>query len=247
VYALAVSVYRLVTRVYPPPGTAPEELKSELREPAGQRLPARMINGRVVPALSELIERMLERNPEARSPARAVAQLAEAAARQPDPEADVPLFSPEQPAAGHMPARESIVPRRSSRRSWLRAAAVSGALLVVAGGAMQWGSWPRTDMQAVVPDSGMTGLGEDALNSREVAQDQSLAPESISRDVPGQPLPGQLRPPCRRSGAVVINGGCWKLQANIEPPCDDDGHEWQGACYRAIFDRKRTPTTRDEQ
>jgi serine/threonine protein kinase len=248
VYALAVSVYRLVTRAYPPPGTAPEELKSELRAPAERRLPARALNERVVPAVSDLIERMLEGNPEARCSARAVAQIAEAAAQQPGPEVDSPLFGPEQPEAEHMPARERIVPRRTSWRSWLQVAATSGALLlVVAGGVMQWGSRLRMDMQAVVPDSGWAGLGEDSLSSRAVAQEKPLAPESISRDVPRQPLPGQQRPPCRRSGAVVINGGCWKLQANIEPPCDDDDYEWQGACYDPIFDRKRLPTTKDPQ
>jgi serine/threonine protein kinase len=245
-YALGVSIYRLVTRAYPPPGTDPEELKSQLQTPAERRLPARALNERVVPALSELIERMLESNPEARSSARAVAEIAEAAARQQGPDADVPLFSAGQPAAEHLPARESIVPRRPSWRSRLKVAAISGGLLLVAGGVMQLGRWTQMAIQAVAPDSGMARLGEDALISREVAQENTLTPESISRDVPRQPLPGQQRPPCRR-GAVVIHGSCWKLQANIESPCDDDDYEWQGACYRPIYDRKRVPNTKDSQ
>ncbi len=247
VYALAVSVYRLVTRVYPPPGTAPAELKAELQAPAERRLPARALNGQVAPALSALIERMLEGNPDARCSARAIAEASEAVAQQSGPEADAPLFSLEQVAAEHLPARESMAPRRFSWRPWLRGAAVSGVLLLVAVGVMQWRSWLRMGMQAVASDSGMTGLAEDSLISREVDQEKALAPESISRDVPRQPLPGQQRPPCRRSGAVVINGGCWKLLANIEAPCDDDDYEWQGACYRPIFDRKRLPTTKDPQ
>jgi hypothetical protein len=247
VYALGVSVYRLVTRVYPPPGTAPEELKSQLQEPAERRLPARAFNERVVPALSELIERMLEEKPEARSPARVVAETAEAAARQQGPEADVPLFALEQPTTQHVPAPGSTGIRKPSWGLLLRAAAVSGGLLLVAGGVMQWGLGSRMDMQAVAPDVETTGLGEDSLTSREVAQEATPAPESISRDMERQPLPGQRRPPCQRKGALVIHGGCWKLQANIEAPCDDEDYEWQGACYRPIYDRKRVPNTRDSQ
>lgn len=247
VYALGVSVYRLVTRVYPPPGTAPEEFKSQLQEPAERRLPARALNERVVPPLSDLIERMLESPPEARSPARVVAEVAEASARQLGPEADVRLFDPEQPAAGPAPARGEIVPRRPSWKSRLRVAAVSGGLLLVAGGVMQLSSWPRMDMQAVASDVETTALGEGSLTSREVAQEATPGAEPISRDMERQPLPGQRRPPCQRKGALVINGGCWKLLANIEAPCDDDDYEWQGACYRPIFDRKRVPNTRDSQ
>lgn len=247
VYALGVSMYRLVTRVYPPPGTAPEELKSRLQEPVERRLPVRALNERVVPALSDLIDQMLEGKPEARSSAGVVAKIAEAAARQQGPEADVPLFSAEQPAAVRPPAHGDIVPRRPSSRSMHQAAVISGALLLLAGGIWQVSSWPRMGIQAVVPDVETTGLGEDSLASREVAQEAPPAPERISRDMPRQPLPEQRRPPCQRKGALVIHGGCWKLQANIEAPCDDDDYEWQGACYRPIYDRKRVPNTRDSQ
>jgi serine/threonine protein kinase len=247
VYALGVSVYRLVTRIYPPPGTAPEELKSQLQEPAERRLPTRALNERVVPPLSDLIERMLEGHPEARSPARVIAEVAEASVRQLGPEADVRLFDLEQPAAEHAPARGDIVPRRPSWRSRLRVAAVSGGLLLLTGGVMQLGHWPPMDTQAVAPDVETTGLGEDSLTSREVAQEATPAPEPISRDMERQPLPGQRRPPCQRKGALVIHGGCWKLLANIEAPCDDDDYEWQGACYRPIYDRKRVPNTKGSQ
>jgi eukaryotic-like serine/threonine-protein kinase len=243
----ADDVYALVTRVYPPPGTAPEELKSRLQEPAERRLSARALNERVVPALSDLIEQMLEGSPEARSPAKVVAELAEAAARQQGPEADVPLFSAKQSAIEHAPARGDIVTRRPSGLSRLRVAAVSGVLLLVTGSALQLGYWPRMIMQAVAPDVETMGLGEDSLTSREVAQEATPGPEPISRDMERQPLPGQRRPPCQRTGALVINGGCWKLQANIEAPCDDDDYEWQGACYRPIYDRRRVPNTRDSK
>jgi serine/threonine protein kinase len=247
VYALGVSVYRLVTRVYPPPGTAPEELKSQLQEPAERRLPARALNERVVPPLSDLIEQMLEGHPEARSPARVVAEAAAAAARQLGPEADVRLFDLEQPASEHAPARGDIVPRRPSWRSRLRVAAVSGGLLLVTGGVMHLGPSPCMDTQAVAPGVATTGLGEASLASRGAAQEVPPEPAPISRDMPKQPVPGQRRPPCQRKGALIIHGGCWKLLANIEAPCDDDDYEWQGACYRPIYERKRVPNTRDSR
>jgi hypothetical protein len=246
-YALAVAVYRLLTRVYPPPGTAPEELKSQLQAPAERRLPARALNERVVPALSDLAERMLDGNPEARISAREVAEAAEAATGQLGPEADVPLFGAERPAAGHVPARGGAEPRKPSWGLRLRVAAVSGSLLLVAGSIWQMGPWPRMEPQSVRPGARTAGLGKDPLASREVAPEKAPEPASISRDMPRQPLPRQQRPPCRRSGEVALNGGCWTRQANIEAPCDDEEYEWQGACYRPVFDKKRPPTTKDPQ
>jgi len=66
VYALGVTGYRLVTRMYPPPGAEPEELKQRLQAPSPRRLPPRELNGRVVPQLAVLIEQMLAEKPEAR-------------------------------------------------------------------------------------------------------------------------------------------------------------------------------------
>src|SRR5690606_667528 len=57
-YALGVTAYRLVTRVYPPPGTEPEELKQHLETPSARRLPPQALNGRVVPELAALIEQL---------------------------------------------------------------------------------------------------------------------------------------------------------------------------------------------
>ncbi len=99
-HALGVSAYRLVTGVYPPPGTDPEARLDPIRAPPPPREPAQTLNARVVPELSALIERMLAADPEERGLAREMALAAEAAAEHARPEADVPLFGPVPSSAG---------------------------------------------------------------------------------------------------------------------------------------------------
>jgi eukaryotic-like serine/threonine-protein kinase len=98
-YALGVAAYRLVTGVYPPPGTDPESLKAQFQMPLPQRRPVHEFNRRVVPELSALIERMLAKEPEARGTARELAEAAEFAAERAKPEATVPFLDLEWPEA----------------------------------------------------------------------------------------------------------------------------------------------------
>jgi hypothetical protein len=99
-YALGVSFYRLVTGMYPPPGTDPEARLDPIRVPPPPREPPQRLNARVVPELAALIERMLEANPKDRGLAREVALAAEAASEHAGPGADVALFGPAPSAAG---------------------------------------------------------------------------------------------------------------------------------------------------
>ncbi|HYI01495.1 serine/threonine-protein kinase [Hyalangium sp.] len=94
-YALGVSVYRLVTGVYPPPGADPEAKKDPLRGPLPSRLLPQALNGRVGLELARVIERLMAEGPEARGRALEVAEAAESAAEHVGPKADVPLFDPE--------------------------------------------------------------------------------------------------------------------------------------------------------
>jgi hypothetical protein len=277
-YALGAALYRLLTRVYPPPGTEPEVLKEQSQESSPRRLPAHELNGRVVRALSALVERLLSKEPEARGTAREVAEAAEAAAEHLGPEADVPVFGPELPTAearavatgarpvpGADPAAVEAVVEASvhgraepQARSWawrpvLTIAAMSLTVVGPCWMAPEWSLGPPESAREEEPDAGMApdagtrGLGDDALTTRMEAQEIHLAAESISLDIPKQPLSGQRRPPCRRSWGVVINGGCWKLLAGSEPPCDDGEYRWQGACYVPALDQSRPPTTQKPQ
>src|SRR5690606_6289883 len=99
IYALGVAAYRLVTGVYPPPGTDPEALKEQLQVPLPRRRPVQEFNRRVAPELSALIERMLSKEPAARGTARELAEAAESAAEHARPEANVPFLDLEWPEA----------------------------------------------------------------------------------------------------------------------------------------------------
>jgi hypothetical protein len=97
-YALGVSLYKLVTGMYPPPGTDPEARESPQRERQPPRLQPEEREVRVLPGVAALTERMMARDPKARGEAREVAEAAESVAEHVGGEADVPLFSPETQA-----------------------------------------------------------------------------------------------------------------------------------------------------
>jgi hypothetical protein len=270
-YALGVTAYRLVTGVYPPPGTQPEALREHLEAPHPQRRPAHEFNRRVVPELSALIERMLAKEPQERGTAREVAQAAESAAEHARPEANVPFLDLEWPEAGAhaMPGRglpaspaeppivesagaEPILVRRK-RLSLFRPqrpgfAAATFVLTVV--GTCWMISAPHGEPSAVVraktqsagaaPDAGTRGLGDSASTTQPASQEPLLAPATkvIAQQKVEQPLPGQLRPPCRPPVQVAINGGCWRRYSD-PPPCGDGTYEWKGACYFPVVERPR--------
>jgi serine/threonine protein kinase len=256
-YALGVTAYRLVTGVYPPPGTDPEALKEQLQGALPQRRPVREFNKRVVPELSVLIERMLAKKPEARGTAREVAEAAESAAEHARPEANVPFLDLERSeASAHaMPARE--VPVRecmeSGDRAWERRRmfVVAVMSLAVIGPCLASKSSQESPEMAqaevpqegMAPDGGTKGLGDDAVTAHVETSEVPITLKSVSQEIPKQPLPGQRRPPCRYSGELIINGGCWKHVAKSKPPCGDEEYEWQGSCYDPAFDRPRPPTS----
>ncbi|WP_224368638.1 serine/threonine-protein kinase [Hyalangium versicolor] len=279
-YALGVTAYRLVTGRYPPPGTDPEAKMDPIRSPPPPREPSRALNPRVIPELSELIERMLSAEPETRGLAREIAEAAEAVAEHAGPEADVPLEDsvPAPASSGarlvsvrwepmvqkvvseQVPAEEIRVPvieptkPHVETRLQLRGL-VSVAMVLLTMACILWmghGSHPRiiVDASGEVPDiealkdDDAASLADASVTTRVTSQSTAVASASISLDMPTDPLPGQLRAPCRRRGAVEINGGCWIRWADLSPPCGEDAYEWKGICYWPIYDRTRPPTTK---
>lgn len=270
-------MYRLVTRVYPPPGTEPEELKQQIQTPSPWRPPAQEINERVVPELSGLIEQLLAKEPEARGSACELAEAAETAAKHVGPQADVPLFGPEKPkvqmearpvsasplsgseqpsveAAVAVPVREHIAPRAGSW-AWRPGLMVASLLLMAAG--LWWAS-------AVMPGEASEKTRAEALGAAVTpgAETQGLGDgtqpqRSGAQDAPigskaiALDMPKQPLPGQRRPpclrGERVIHGACWRRYADIEPPCGDDVYEWQGGCYDAPIDRTRPPTSENPQ
>jgi hypothetical protein len=273
VYALGVTAYRLVTRVYPPPGTSPEEIKQRMQTPPARRMPAHALNSRVGPEFSALIEGMLAQTPEARASAPQVAKEGMATARQVGSTADDPLFTVDRPAAvvPCMPAQAAPVARqerpvaeapmaetarasaeRSGHSAVLVGSMIALLLMLMVRSIVRTGEDAVTDMQAEAhgvdaPDGGTRGLGDDALASRVEPQHIPLAAKVVSWDLPKQPLPRQRRPPCQQKGAKEIQGGCWIRIGDVEPPCGHNNYEWQGACYYPILDESRVPTSEKPQ
>lgn len=126
-------MYRLVTRVYPPPGTEPEELKERTQARPPRRLPAQALNERVVPELSALIERLLAEDPDARGSACEVADAAESAAKHAGPTADVPMFRVKRLAAEAVAAPAPSVLASGSEPPAVEAAAVPVQRVPVSG------------------------------------------------------------------------------------------------------------------
>jgi hypothetical protein len=245
VYALAVSMYRLLTGVYPPPGRAP--------------VAARMLNPRAVRELVELVERGLAKEPRERAYAGEWAQAADSAAERAGPEADEPLFEVQGGAqvleATKAPRGVVILRGARAARAAVAAASTAVAVVVLCQGEREPWTQGFEVAQAEAQhgeralDGGTRGVGEEALSTQLDAQEVAVTSASaITVELPSQPLPGQRRPPCPRSVEVAINGGCWKLQSDIQPPCDDY-FEWRGACFMAVMERprQRVPTTQKQQ
>jgi eukaryotic-like serine/threonine-protein kinase len=272
-YALGVCAYRLVTGVYPPPGTDPEARKDPLRGPPPPRLLPQALNGRVTPELAALIERLMAQDPETRGSAREIAEAAESAAEHSGPSAAVPLRDSERPGSEAKTLPVPVVPAAvpmcpevevatvpaqvqagAQERSWSPGRVLFATGVVLAVVATCWmapesGETEPTVAQAeppdmsVVPDAGTTGLGDGGVSTRVTSQDAIPSAKAISLDMPKQPLPGQRRAPCRR-GEVEINGGCWAPWLTLSPPCNEPAYEWNGACYLPLLvDRTRAPTT----
>jgi hypothetical protein len=201
-------------------------------------------------------------NPTSRQVMKVVAQLAwglEVVHRA--PEADIPLFAAEAaakgaPAATQAPkARPVLVsgrylPRlRTVRTAFVAATAFALITLCRSGDSpyepAQEVAWVAAQDEAL--DGGTRGLGEEVLSTRVDAHAMAAPSASaITQDMPDELLPGQRRPPCPRGSEVGINGGCWKHQPDIKPPCGDpDYYEWRGACYLPVMKRTRVPTTQE--
>jgi serine/threonine protein kinase len=278
-YALGVAAYRLVTGVYPPPGTDPEALKAQFQMPLPPRRPVHEFNKRVVPELSALIERMLAKEPEARSTAREVAEAAESAAEHAKPEPHMPFLDLERPEAKvqavpirevspsnsdsprakveSVPGREHPEPHAPSWQSRFRAATFLGGLVSFLVALVWRNSAPPAEMPSVAlaeapraesaPDAGTRGLGEDTLATQTSSESSPVQPGSITAELPDDPLPGQLRAPCRRRGSVEINGGCWAPWRDLSPPCGAGAYEWKNECFMPIWEQGRPPTSKKPQ
>ena len=259
-YALGVAAYRLVTGVYPPPGTEPEALKEQLGQPPAQRQPAHELNRRVVPELSALIERMLAQEPEARGTARELAEAAEAAAKHASSEANVPFVELEWPEAqAHAPVPAEPAVPRVHMRSWAPLRVLTAAAMALA----LWAWWvaPGTrplenpsiarEEAAEVgkADAGPAGLGEAVVSASTMESPEPSGREAVAEDTLPEPLPGQTRPDakgrCPHRRQVALNGGCWVDAKWDREKCEafNNGYMYKNTCYVPVLPPGRPPTS----
>jgi hypothetical protein len=86
------------------------------------------------------------------------------------------------------------------------------------------------------------GLAEAEEVARVSEPRPSVEGKAISLPLPKEPLPGQLRPPCKAEHEEAIRGGCWVALLR-KPPCGKDSYEWKGVCYLASYPAVRPDTS----
>ena len=92
-------------------------------------------------------------------------------------------------------------------------------------------------------DAGTAELADTAVTGREIVKEVGEPKLGGFRlEVPKNPRPGQLRPPCNPP-RVAINGGCWGQLIGEKPPCGDGAYEWGDGCYWPVMPPSRSPTS----
>jgi serine/threonine protein kinase len=254
-FALGVTAYRLVTGKYPPLPHPRHEDAWLWRPEAQGRWTARVSNPRCAPELSTLVSRMFSPQPEARGSAREMAEALEQAARKAGHEADVPLFTGEEPRpAGLHPLPQRVMvqpPPRMRRWPWLAAASLGSALALSVGAlSEQPAEEPTTPLLAESNesnDAGTVAVGDAVLTAPVAPSKAPSVWSSVAVDQPRKPFQGQQRPDgngrCPGKLQVAIHGGCWVKQSIDLKDCDEvNGFEHEGACYLPVM-RKPPPAT----
>jgi serine/threonine-protein kinase len=239
VFALGVTAYKLVTGEYPP-RAEPTDANSHVWKTEGPGpQPASELNARCCEELSDLISRMLSRQPEARGSARELAEALEHAAQAAGPEADASLF---HRAAPEPEEEEATSPHG---QPWLVAAVLVGLLIL---GTIRelLTSLQEGAAREEQRDAGSVAVG-DAVLTAPAASPHESSVMLIGLDMPDKPLPWQARPDaqgrCARDTQVAINGGCW-IKVNIEDGrCPKDGYVYKGGCYEPAYPPPRPNTS----
>ncbi|WP_240359071.1 serine/threonine protein kinase [Pyxidicoccus trucidator] len=257
VFALGVTAYRLIIAKYPP-SAHPKDGDAWLWRPkALAHWTARIINPRCTPELSALVARMLSPHPEARGSAREVAEALEQAARNAGREADVPLFTGDEPRpAGLFPLPQRVTvrpPPRPRRWPWLAAAGLGGALALSVGELPSVSRFDATETshlatQEESKDAGTVAVGDSVLTASVAPEETRSVWAAIAVDVPPKPFPGQRRPDgngrCPGKLQVAVNGGCWvKLSIDIKDCDEAGGIEYRSECYQPVMTRQRPSTS----
>jgi hypothetical protein len=161
----------------------------------------------------------------------------ERAARTEGKKADAPITArPAQAAPVHVRWARTLRPVLA-RSIWLTAGAGAGMLLAL------WVTQRPESARGAAAAGGGVGLAEAEELRQHPESEQAVAQEVLGLEMPKEPLPGQLRAPCKNDYEDELRGGCWVLLGKKKPPCGKNSYEWQGACYLASFPPKRPETS----
>ncbi|HEX8706066.1 MAG TPA: serine/threonine-protein kinase [Myxococcaceae bacterium] len=242
-YALGVMAYRLVTGEYPPPHLQVEVGERE-EDDTPKWVPPEQV-ATVSRKLAALIRQLLAVEPEARGSARQVAEAAERAARTEGRRADVPITARAARKGTALPKWAKAVGLELVRASWLAAAAVAGMVLAltVRPYVVEEGAGRQQAAQAGAQQRSTVGLAEAEQVRQAVEPTPSAENSSINREMPKEPLPSQLRAPCKAEYEEVIRGGCWVPIDKKKPPCGKDAYDWEGRCYAPSYPAGRPATS----
>jgi len=234
-YALGVCLYRAVTGYYP----FPEHWPLDVLQYGIVHLPPCPpveVNPRVPRALSEVILRLLAKQPQARYPSgAAVHEALVAAIASTGAEWDAPVFAREEagPIRRPEPPRVSwpppSVPRsrpRGKRGDWPWRLGLAAALL--------WFLMPGTRQTPEPP-----------APAPEWSTDARVGPTPPRREAEPRPLPNQKRAPCTPKLELEFSGACWLSLEQRPPNCPPQTVAYEDKCLLPVVSSPSIPVSVD--
>jgi hypothetical protein len=246
-YALGVCLYRATTGHYP----FSEWLPTDLLQSAivhVQPLAPVLVNPRVPRALSDVIVRLLAKDPSERHPSGAALHAAlVAAAHGEEPAWDASIFDWEEvppTQEGGRPERHLVrpprpkpswsapppVPARVERRSrWPRRLVLVAAVLLVL--------VPMIRVPSEAPSVQAPG--------EEWATDGRAGPAPAQYEQAPLPVRNQKQAPCTEGVEVELSGTCWRTLEQRSPTCPRLTFAYKGRCFLPVLKEQRAPTSVD--
>ncbi|ATB44276.1 hypothetical protein CYFUS_009763 [Cystobacter fuscus] len=249
-YALGVCLYRAATGHQPFPEGLPADLLQMAILEARPMAPV-LVNPRVPRALSDVIVRLLSKDPSERYPSGAALHEAlVAAASDGAPAWDASIFEWEEvpPAQeGGSPERRLVRPPRP-KPSW-----IAPPPPPVPARVERRSHWPRGLVLAAVVLLALVSMVRVSPEAPSVqAPDEKWATD-VRVDPPGSaryeqaPLPvrNQKQAPCTEGIEVELSGTCWRTLEQRSPTCPRLTFAYKGRCFLPVLKEQRAPTSVD--
>ena len=236
-YALGVCLYRATTGHYPFSEWLPADVLQSAIVHARPRAP-RSVNPRVPQSLSDVIVRLLEKEPRARHPSgEALHTALVAAARTQEPSWNVDVFERERPERSPLlPPRPRLASTSAppSRRPVPRRTAWSGRLGLAA-----------AVLLALVPALRLARHESVSVTAKEPwATDARVNPSAAQDEQAPAPQRNQKRAPCTPRLEVEVSGACWHSLNKLQPPdCPPQTLAYKGECLWPVPRPQTVPTS----